>query len=77
MSATNGDGGYVTRGRAGELERLMAEMEGRLMERLAGLEAELAAVRAFSLDVPRAQLEATLTTLRRYTGARPPERGGG
>lgn len=67
------DGGYLTRGRAAELERRIeqrvAEMEGYFNRRLDELERAIAEVRTIPLESARAQLKAIVDM---YRGDHPP-----
>jgi hypothetical protein len=65
-------GGYITRGRALELERHIARVEERWEERFAHLEAEVHAARAMNLDLLRAQLSALMEVLRNEIGGTTP-----
>jgi hypothetical protein len=57
-------GAYVTRGRANELDRKIELLRTELLQRIDGLEAELARLREFPLDVARRQIGATLEAVR-------------
>lgn len=60
-------GGYVTRGRATELERLIAQLEGRLTQRLNELERRLAKAEGMPLELIRRQVVASLELIRDNT----------
>jgi hypothetical protein len=62
--AAEGEGGYVTRGRANALERELAAVEARLTERLDRLEHELQHVATLPLELVRAQSTAMLEVFR-------------
>jgi hypothetical protein len=51
VAAAARTGAYLTRGRAAELERQLAELEGRLSARLDALEAEVHAARGLPLEL--------------------------
>jgi hypothetical protein len=65
------EGGYVTRGRAGQLERRMSALEATTKDRLDRLERDVAAVRAVPLDMLREQTRALLEVFSRHAKGDP------
>jgi len=65
--AVNGDGGYVTRGRAQELFERMNELELTVAARLRKLEQRIDALQEFELALAKARIGAELTVYKQHT----------
>lgn len=61
-------GGYLTGGRALELERRLSSLEATLTERIAQQDREIAELRRTQVELIRAQTQALINVLRGETG---------